>query len=407
MGNKCFFAGVIRTLRLTSSASIPGVIQGVIGDESHNMSSNAVIGLLKPFLLDRFLHMLLLIGVLLFAVQPQPLSVMADFVDWRTILTLLGLMLLTKGVEASGYFDFIGRQIINTLRSERSLALFLVFSAALLSSFLTNDVALFIVIPLTITLKKLSSLPISRLVIFQALAVNAGSLLTPIGNPQNILLWSKSPLTFMEFIAQMAPFGAVMMISLLALTWFSFPARDIIKTPNTQGYPYQMRLLLSSVVLYVAFLVCLEFDVPLYGLLLVFVCFLFLARQVLLQIDWSLIFVFLAMFIDIGLLTRLPAAQPLFSGIASLPDASVYALGIALSQLISNVPATILLLNYVPSSSLVAFAVNAGGFGLAIGSLANLIALRMAGERKIWLHFHYYSLPFLAWAALVGWWLLL
>jgi di/tricarboxylate transporter len=61
------------------------------------------------------------------------------------------------------------------------------------------------------------------------------------------------------------------------------------------------------------------------------------------------------------------------------------------------------LLNYVPSSAQLAYAVNAGGFGLAIGSLANLIALRMAGERKIWLRFHYYSLPLLVWAALLGW----
>lgn len=370
------------------------------------MSSNALAGLCGPFLRDRFLHMLLLIGMLLFAIAPQPLTVAVGFVDWRTIMTLLGLMLLTKGVEVSGYFDFIGRQIINSLRSERRLALFLVFSSALLSSFLTNDVALFIVIPLTITLKKLSSLPIGRLIIFQALAVNAGSLLTPIGNPQNILLWSKSSLTFMEFIGQMLPFGAAMMLSLLALTWCSFPSRDIIRTPNTQGYPYQMRLLLSSVALYIVFLISLEFDLPLYGMLAVFACFLLLARQVLLQIDWSLIFVFLAMFIDIGLLTQLPAIQPLFTEIASLSDSRVYALGIGLSQVISNVPATILLLNYVPSSAMVAYAVNAGGFGLAIGSLANLIALRMAGERLIWLRFHYYSLPFLAWSAWVGWMLL-
>ncbi|MBI3311072.1 MAG: anion transporter, partial [Serratia liquefaciens] len=81
----------------------------------------------------------------------------------------------------------------------------------------------------------------------------------------------------------------------------------------------------------------------------------------------------------------------------------IYALGIGLSQVISNVPATILMLNYVPSSPLLAYAVNAGGFGLAIGSLANLIALRMAGERKIWLKFHYFSLPLLAWGGVLGW----
>lgn len=367
------------------------------------MSSTAISRLIHPFVKDRFLHVLLLAGAAMFAFDPQPLAALGGFIDVRTLITLLGLMLLTKGVEVSGYFDFVGRKIINRLHSERRLALFLVFSAALLSSFLTNDVALFIVIPLTITLKKLSALPVGRLIIFQALAVNAGSLLTPIGNPQNILLWSRSGLSFLGFIGQMAPFGAAMMLSLLALTWFSFPARGIVKTPNTEGYPYQRPLLLSCVGLYAIFLLCLDIGLPLYGLLAVFAGFLLLARRVLLQIDWSLIFVFAAMFIDVGLFTRLTPLQPAFAAIAGLNDGGVYALGIGLSQIVSNVPATILLLNYAPSSTQLAYAVNAGGFGLAIGSLANLIALRMAGERKIWLRFHYYSLPLLAWAALVGW----
>jgi len=367
------------------------------------MSATAISRLIHPFVKDRFLHALLLAGVAMFAFHPQPLAALGGFIDGRTLITLLGLMLLTKGVEVSGYFDVVGRKIINRLHSERRLALFLVFSAALLSSFLTNDVALFIVIPLTITLKKLSALPVGRLIIFQALAVNAGSLLTPIGNPQNILLWSRSGLSFLGFIGQMAPFGAAMMLSLLALTWFSFPARDIVKTPNTEGYPYQRPLLLSCVGLYAIFLLCLDIGLPLYGLLAVFAGFLLLARRVLLQIDWSLIFVFAAMFIDVGLFTRLPPLQPAFAAIAGLSYGGVYALGVGLSQIVSNVPATILLLNYVPSSAQLAYAVNAGGFGLAVGSLANLIALRMAGERKIWLRFHYYSLPLLAWAALVGW----
>lgn len=221
-----------------------------------------------------------------------------------------------------------------------------------------------------------------RLIIFQALAVNAGSLLTPIGNPQNILLWSRSGLSFLGFIGQMAPFGAAMMLSLLALTWFSFPARDIVKTPNTEGYPYQRPLLLSCVGLYAVFLLCLDIGLPLYGLLAVFAGFLLLARRVLLQIDWSLIFVFAAMFIDVGLFTRLPPLQPAFAAIAGLSDGGVYALGVGLSQIVSNVPATILLLNYVPASAQLAYAVNAGGFGLAVGSLANLIALRMAGSAR-------------------------
>lgn len=74
-------------------------------------------------------------------------------IDWHTIITLSGLMLLTKGVELSGYFDVLGRKMTRRFHTERQLAMFLVLAAAALSTFLTNDVALFIVVPLTITLK--------------------------------------------------------------------------------------------------------------------------------------------------------------------------------------------------------------------------------------------------------------
>ncbi|OWF85082.1 anion transporter [Yersinia kristensenii] len=367
---------------------------------------HAVKTVFRPFLQDRLLHVLLILGIGLTALMPTKISAFPQFIDWTTIATLLGLMLLTKGVEVSGYFDFIGRKIINTLQTERHLALFLVLSAAILSSFLTNDVALFIIIPLILTLKKISSLPVSRLIIFSALAVNAGSLLTPIGNPQNILLWSRSALSFIGFTRQIAPLAAIILLTLLAVTWWRFPARKINKQASSPVYPYQSRLLLSCLALYVIFIICVDFGRAGYGLLAVFAGLLLLARRVLLAIDWSLILVFMAMFIDVRLLTELPGLQSLFSEIKTLSAAMAYILGIGLSQVISNVPATILLLNYLPSSALVAYAVNIGGFGFALGSMANLIALRMAGEPAIWLKFHAYSLPFLFWSAFVGWLLL-
>lgn len=361
----------------------------------------------RPFLQDRLLHILLILGIGLTALMPTKISAFPQFIDWTTIVTLLGLMLLTKGVEVSGYFDFIGRKIINTLQTERHLALFLVLSAAVLSSFLTNDVALFIIVPLILTLKKISSLPVSRLIIFSALAVNAGSLLTPIGNPQNILLWSRSELSFIGFTLQMALLAVTILLTLLAVTWWRFPARKIKKQSSSPVYPYQSRLLLSCLALYVIFIICVDLGWAGYGLLVVFAGLLLLARRVLLAIDWSLIVVFMAMFIDVRLLTELPSLQSLFGEIKTLSAAAAYILGIGLSQLISNVPATILLLNYLPSSALVAYAVNIGGFGFALGSMANLIALRMAGEPAIWLKFHAYSLPFLFWSALVGWLILM
>lgn len=114
----------------------------------------------------------------------------------------------------------------------------------------------------------------------------------------------------------------------------------------------------------------------------------------------------LAMFIDVHLLTQLPALQGVLGNVSHLSEPGLWLTAIGLSQVISNVPSTILLLNYVPPSLLLVWAVNVGGFGLLPGSLANLIALRMANDRRIWWRFHLYSIPMLLWAALVGYVLL-
>ncbi|KAB7895868.1 anion transporter [Rouxiella sp. S1S-2] len=370
------------------------------------MLSQTLALLFRPFLRDRFLHILFVLGAVLTLFQTDKITQFADFVDWNTIVTLLGLLILTKGVEISGYFDVVGRKMINTLDNERWLALFLVTAAAVLSTFMTNDVALFIVVPLTITLKKLTSLPVTKLIIFEALAVNAGSLLTPVGNPQNILLWGRSGLSFLHFIGQMAPLALASMAALLMVTWVSFPSHALKKKESQQNSAFRKTLLTACVVLYLLFIVCVDFGQAMYGLAAVFIGFMLMSRQVLLRIDWPLILVFIIMFIDVRLIVSIGPLQQALGSIAGLPEYGHYLLGMGLSQIISNVPATILLVNYIPANALLAYAVNAGGFGLAIGSLANLIAMRMSGEKKIWLLFHCYSFPFLLLSGVVGWILL-
>ena len=140
----------------------------------------------------------------------------------------------------------------------------------------------------------------------------------------------------------------------------------------------------------------------LWGLALITVGFLLLARAVIVNVDWSLLLVFMAMFIDVHLLTQLPVLQQWLNGVGQLSSGGLWLTAIGLSQVISNVPSTILLLNYASPTALLAWAVNIGGFGLLPGSLANLIALRMAGDRRIWWRFHLYSIPLLIWAAFIG-----
>ncbi|ORM55471.1 anion transporter [Pantoea conspicua] len=362
--------------------------------------------LFRSFLHDSILHLLVVIGVVLAFVADFHWPDLPGAVDWHTIITLTGLLILTKGLETSGYFDVLGGRLIARFRHERALALFMVLAAALLSTFLTNDVALFILVPLTLTLRKFSRLPISRLIIFEALAVNAGSLLTPVGNPQNILLWSHGSLSVAGFIVQMLPLAVWLLLSLVVLTWFSFSKRTIDKHDNPEQPLWQKPLFAVSVLLYVLFIAGLEWEITGWVLLLILAIFMVMARPVLLRIDWSLLAVFIAMFIDVWLLTRLPMMQAHFDQITHLGQGQLYLLAIGLSQVISNVPATILLLQKVPPSEVLAWAVNIGGFGLLPGSLANLIALRMAQDRAVWWRFHLFSLPLLAWSMASGWLLL-
>ncbi|MEN0612921.1 SLC13 family permease [Klebsiella indica] len=364
------------------------------------------LAFVQSLLRDRFLHLLLIVGIVLSVFVPFAPGRWPHAIDWHTIITLSGLMLLTKGIELSGYFDVLGRKMARRFVTERQLAIFMVLAAALLSTFLTNDVALFIVVPLTLTLKKWCAIPTSRLIIFEALAVNAGSLLTPIGNPQNILLWGRSGLSFPAFIGQMLPLAAAMMITLLALCWFCFPPKHLSYQSRDRAPSWQPTLVWSCLALYLAFLAALEIKQELWGLAIVALGFLLLARAVIIHVDWTLLLVFIVMFIDVHLLIQLPVLQHTLNGVAQLPTGGLWLTTIGLSQFISNVPATILLLHYVPPSVLLAWAVNVGGFGLLPGSLANLIALRMAGDRRIWWRFHLYSVPMLLWAALVGYALL-
>lgn len=261
----------------------------------------------QSLLRDRFLHLLLIIACVLSVMVPFVPASWPAAIDWHTIITLSGLMLLTKGIELSGYFDVLGRKMARRFVTERQLAMFMVLAAALLSTFLTNDVALFIVVPLTLTLKKWCAIPVNRLIIFEALAVNAGSLLTPIGNPQNILLWGRSGLSFPGFIGQMLPLAAAMMLTLLALCWFCFPAKRLTYQSSDMAPSWQPKLVWSCLGLYLVFLTALEMDQALWGLALVLLGFLALARAVIVHVDWSLLLVFMVMFIDVHLLTQLPA----------------------------------------------------------------------------------------------------
>jgi di/tricarboxylate transporter len=371
-------------------------------------SLNSVAALWRGLRADTFFLLLLAVLVLLSLADPSRIASYPTLVDWPTIAALTGLLTLTKGLEVSGAMHWLGRRLIGLMATERTAALGLVMAAALLSTVLTNDVALFVVVPLTLGVCRITQMPATRLIVFEALAVNAGSALTPIGNPQNIFLWQQSHVSFGEFMLHMLPLVALLMAVLLAVTVFAFSSRQINMSDDTKHPPVRLDLplLWVSLALYVPFLVATDMHYAPWAVLVILLIFLVLRARVLAVLDWGLLLVFVLMFIDMRLLASLSIVRDTLQGLGLEQARNLYLTSIAVSQLVSNVPAAIALAEYSSNWRVIAYGVNIGGFGLMVGSLANLIALRMSVDRKAWLVFHAYSIPFLGFGAALGYALL-
>lgn len=351
---------------------------------------------------DRLLSALIVSAlILMLSLRPSPRQLF-HAIDWPTIAILSALLVLTRGFMISGVLRVWGQSMLQRMSHVRRLALFLVLASIVLSMLMTNDVALFVVVPFTLGLVRLARLPTAELVVFEALAVNAGSLMSPIGNPQNILLWQQSGLTFLEFFLQMAPLGLITCALLFLLVcWRLRPDPIVFESTQTAVASYPRLAWLCGLLLLI-FVVAVEYGLTLPGLLLVLAWIGLRDWQLVVRAGWSLIAVFLLMFVNVYLVSQLPWMNALLAWLSERSDIMHLLTGALLSQLISNVPATMLMLESVPASTALAYGVNVGGFGLAVGSLANLIALRLSGEPGVWRLFHCYAVPFLLVSLLIA-----
>ncbi len=329
---------------------------------------------------------------------PDPSWALHKLVDWKTVGALAGLMVLSRGLEVSGYLSLAGNWILQRVHGDRLLAVYLILFSAGLSVVITNDVALFIVVPLTLSLRRVADIPLGRLIIFEALAVNAGSALSPIGNPQNLFLWQASGAGFLEFTVMMAPLALALTVLLIVAVPLAFPRKGISVSGVAVDVPRDRRLFWVSLLLYLPFLVLADWGYAGLAAAMLILLFLFYRRDLLLGVDWLLLLVFALMFINMKLFAGLPAVRQMVDHLLQLPGQEFTA-AVLSSQIMSNVPAAIFLASFTDDWRALAWGVTVGGFGLAIGSLANLIALRLAYQPGLWREFHYWSVP----ALFSGW----
>ncbi len=337
-----------------------------------------------------------LLALVLAWFDPQPLVHYQRWVQWPTLAALLGLLIAIQGIRDSALVQRAAVALTGLAHSVRTLGLLLVGATALLSTVLTNDVSLFLAVPLTVALDTLTQLPVTRLVVFEALAVNAGSTISPIGNPQNLLLWQHSQLSFAQFAWAMAPASGVMLGMVLLLTFLALPATPAAALQTSlERTPMRWRLGAWSFGALLGMVLMIEYGHAVVGALALFVVYVASARACVQRVDWGLLLTFAAIFIAVGHLGELPVLQHLLAKLDFSRPLVLYASGVLSAQVLSNVPATVLLLPNAPDIVALAVAVNVGGFGLVTGSMANLIALRLARQPHGMREFHRWSLPFL------------
>jgi Na+/H+ antiporter NhaD/arsenite permease-like protein len=335
--------------------------------------------------------------------HPRPWMSLPGLVDWQTVLTLAGLLILTKAIELSGFLMWAAHRLVHHIHGERTLALLLVALAAVLSTVLTNDVALFAVVPLALSLHRLAPLPIKRLVIVIALSVNAGSILTPLGNPQNLFLWQTSGVGFPAFVWAMLPLCAALMALLGILTFAMFRAEPLDLSGDIEEHRVDRVLCSVSVLAFAAFVALADAHHAGPALAVLAILFVLWRREVVFKIDWLLLLIFVLMFIVLRSAAAMPSIHAAIAHVGIGTPKRAYAAGAVLSQAISNVPAAIVLAEFSKDWRALAFGVSVGGFGIAIGSLANLIAVRLSGEKGVWMPFHMVSIPFWIVATVIGW----
>ncbi len=341
-----------------------------------------------------FLPFLLLL-VLFMVLAPEKIVDWPEFVGWHTILNLTGLLLVVTAIKESAFVGQFSKRLLTKTKTERSLAFALVALSGILSMFLTNDIALFITIPLTLSFRDVMKNDVKKLIIFQTLAVNTGSALTPVGNPQNLFLWHQWGVSFFGFIEKMFPLFIVMFLVLAIFVGIFFPKKPLSFHDRPRKNSVNTRLFAVSVILLFGFIASIELGWAFPALIAIAVLYLLFYREIFIKTDWMLLLLFVVMFIDFHLLGHVPLVIRFVNHFNMAHPADSFVSSALFSQVMSNVPAAIFMSKFSTQWQAIAYGVNVGGNGLVLASLANIIALRFVKRRSIWIDFHKYSILYL------------
>jgi Na+/H+ antiporter NhaD/arsenite permease-like protein len=323
-------------------------------------------------------------------------------IDFRTLALLFGMMIVVAYLRVGGFFRTLATWVLDRARSPRGVLVAVVALSGLLSALLVNDVVCVALGPIVIRLARRLRRDAVPYLVALATAANIGSLATITGNPQNMIIGALSGLSFPAFAARLAPVAAIGLVVdyvVIAVAFRRALVHDVEPTPAGEGgrdpageaetelLPKGVAVLAASVVLFFA-------GAPITLVALGAAALLMLGRvrpeRLYAQVDWSLLVMFAALFVVVHgfehhVVSRWDLAR--FAAARRLADAELAAVSAALSNVVSNVPAVLLLKSVVnslvPAARVsawltVAMASTLSGNLTPIASVANLIVIERA-----------------------------
>ena len=298
-----------------------------------------------------------------------------SYIDFNVLILLFNLMVVVAAFKELKVLDSIAIGLLKKCNTYTSISLALVFITFISSMIVTNDVALITFVPLSIVIARKANINVLKIVIFQTLAANLGSSFTPMGNPQNLFIYSFYNLSPIDFFKITFPIVILAVLFLVLLVFkdkkmnLSLDLEDV-KIDNKRDV-YLFGGLFLIILLSVFHVI--DYKVT---FLITIVMVLILNKKLFSQVDYSLLITFIGFFIFVGNISTMDVVKNFMEGILNSPK-STFLASVLSSQVISNVPATMLLSGFTDHFKELLLGVNIGGMGTLIASLASVISYKI------------------------------
>ena len=310
--------------------------------------------------------------ITMFFVPPDAQYV--DYCNFGVLAELFALMIAVAGLRSAGVFEILTRALLARAGSVRRLSQIFALVCFFSSMLVTNDVALITFVPLTLLAYSGINDQRSRIltIVLETVAANLGSMMTPVGNPQNLYIYDEFGLNAVQFVQTMLPAGIMSLVLILLLSLLipksacaaekEPPKKLSVKPAAVCGLLFVLCVL--TVFKVIPYPVCAAAAV---------IAALFTDRKLLLKADYALLATFICFFVFVGNISRMGEVSEFFAGILAGREIPV---SVLLSQVISNVPAAVMLSGFTENGTALLVGVNLGGLGTPIASMASLISLQ-------------------------------